>query len=130
MLVEPNRVYEESCLDTMKRMPDFFIDLTVTSPPYSQMRTYSGSAWSFEIFQDIAKELYRVTKEGGSSLTKSSRVPKPWTASGKRSIFRSVAFECMTIWLTLKRASGTLPRTDITNVGSICSYSAKARLRP
>lgn len=36
--MELNKVYCENCLDTMKRMPDGFIDLTVTSPPYN-MRT-------------------------------------------------------------------------------------------
>lgn len=64
-MIELNSLYNEDCLATMQRMPDFFVDLTVTSPPYSQMRTYSGSEWSFEVFQKIAKELYRVTKDGG-----------------------------------------------------------------
>jgi site-specific DNA-methyltransferase (adenine-specific) len=43
-------------------MPDNFIDLTVTSPPYDNLRDYNGYVFEFE---DIAKELYRVTKEGG-----------------------------------------------------------------
>jgi DNA modification methylase len=43
-------------------MPDNFIDLTVTSPPYDGLRTYNGYSFPFE---DIAKELYRVTKQGG-----------------------------------------------------------------
>ena len=46
----------------MKRMPDEFIDLTVTSPPYDNLRTYKGYVFPFE---NIAKELYRVTKQGG-----------------------------------------------------------------
>jgi DNA modification methylase len=41
------------------------IDLTVTSPPYDRMRKYDGSDFSFEVFQKMAKELYRVTKKGG-----------------------------------------------------------------
>jgi len=57
-----NKVYNENCLDTMSRMPDEFIDLTVTSPPYDNLRTYNGYSFDFE---SIAKELYRVTKEGG-----------------------------------------------------------------
>ena len=60
--MEVNKIYNENCLDTMKRMPDNFIDLTVTSPPYDNLRTYNGYSFPFE---DIAKELYRVTKEGG-----------------------------------------------------------------
>ena len=57
-----NKIYNENCLDTMARMPDNFVDLTVTSPPYDNLRQYNGYSFPFE---DIAKELYRVTKEGG-----------------------------------------------------------------
>ena len=55
------------CLELMKDIPDGSIDLTVTSPPYDNLRTYNGNIeqWSFEKFQGIAKELYRVTKQGG-----------------------------------------------------------------
>ena len=61
-MVEINKNYNENCLDTMAKMPDNFIDLTVTSPPYDDLRTYNG--YSFD-FQSVAKELYRVTKKGG-----------------------------------------------------------------
>jgi DNA modification methylase len=60
--MEINKIYNENCLDTMSRMPDEFIDLTVTSPPYDNLRTYNGYSFDFE---SIAKELYRVTKQGG-----------------------------------------------------------------
>ena len=60
--MEINKIYNEDCLDTMARMKDNFIDLTVTSPPYDNLRTYNGYSFDFE---SIAKELYRVTKEGG-----------------------------------------------------------------
>jgi site-specific DNA-methyltransferase (adenine-specific)/modification methylase len=36
--MEINKIYNENCLDTMARMSDKFIDLTITSPPYN-MRT-------------------------------------------------------------------------------------------
>ena len=66
-MIEINKNYNESNIETMARMPDNFIDLTVTSPPYDNLRTYNGyiEQWSFEKFQQIAKELYRVTKQGG-----------------------------------------------------------------
>ena len=60
--MELNKIYNESNLETMARMPDGFIDLTVTSPPYDGLRTYNGYSFPFE---EIAKELYRVTKQGG-----------------------------------------------------------------
>jgi len=34
-MIELNKIYNENCLDTMARMPDNFIDLIVTSPPYN-----------------------------------------------------------------------------------------------
>lgn len=60
--MEINKIYNENCLDTMAKMPDNFIDLTVTSPPYDNLRQYKG--YSF-VFEEIAKELFRITKQGG-----------------------------------------------------------------
>ena len=51
--METNKIHNENCLDTMARMKDNFIDLTVTSPPYDNLRTYNGYSFDFE---SIAKE--------------------------------------------------------------------------
>ena len=59
---QPFLLLNESNLDTMKRMPDNFVDLTVTSPPYDDVRTYNGFKLPLD---EIAKELYRITKQGG-----------------------------------------------------------------
>jgi len=61
-MMEINKIWNENCLDTMAKMPDNFIDLTVTSPPYDNLRDYKGYSFDFE---SIAKELFRVTKKGG-----------------------------------------------------------------
>jgi site-specific DNA-methyltransferase (adenine-specific) len=55
------------CLELMKDIPDKSVDLTVTSPPYDNLRSYNGNIeqWSFAKFQAIAKELYRITADGG-----------------------------------------------------------------
>lgn len=50
------------CLDHMRGLESESIDLTVTSPPYDDLRTYNGFSFDFE---NIAKELYRITKNGG-----------------------------------------------------------------
>lgn len=57
-----NEIHNENCLETMSRMPDEFIDLTVTSPPYDDLREYDG--YSFD-FKAISSEIYRITKESG-----------------------------------------------------------------
>ena len=54
------------CLELMKDIPDGSIDMTMTSPPYDNLRTYNDSLeWGEHIWKPIIEELYRVTKEGG-----------------------------------------------------------------
>lgn len=57
-----NTIIEGNCVEVMKTFEDNFIDLTVTSPPYDGLRNYKGYVFPFE---EIAQELYRVTKPGG-----------------------------------------------------------------
>lgn len=49
-------------MDVLADFDDACIDLTVTSPPYDNLRNYNGYSWDFE---GLAKQLYRVTKQGG-----------------------------------------------------------------
>jgi DNA modification methylase len=55
------------CLELMKALEDNSIDLTVTSPPYDNLRTYNGniSQWNEQKWKNIIQELFRVTKKGG-----------------------------------------------------------------
>jgi len=57
-----SQVIQGDCCEVMKTLKDNSIDLTVTSPPYDNLRTYNGYTFDFE---GIAKELFRVTKQGG-----------------------------------------------------------------
>lgn len=63
-MLEKNKIYNMDCLEGLRALPDECIDLTITSPPYDNLRTYNGFKWDFE---NIAKELFRVTKSGGVS---------------------------------------------------------------
>ena len=45
----------------MRQLPDKYVDLTVTSPPYDSLREYEG--YTFD-FNNIANELLRITKDG------------------------------------------------------------------
>jgi DNA modification methylase len=72
-MVNHNQLYNEDCLITMGNMEDNSIDLTLTSPPYDDLRTYNEhvggnktefNGYSFP-FENIARELFRVTKKGG-----------------------------------------------------------------
>ena len=65
--MKPIELWHGDCLELMKDIPDGSVDLTVTSPPYDNLRTYNGNIkqWNFEKFKEIAKELYRATADGG-----------------------------------------------------------------
>ena len=54
------KLYHGSCLEIMPELEQ--VDLTVTSPPYDNLRDYKGYVFNFE---EIAKELFRITKDGG-----------------------------------------------------------------
>ena len=65
-MVETNKVYCEDCLLLLEKINDDSIDLTVTSPPYENIRNYKGSLeWNQEIWQEAIRTLYRITKIGG-----------------------------------------------------------------
>lgn len=59
---ELSLIHNENCLATMARMPDGFVDLTVTSPPYDDLRDYNG--YQFNV-REIAEALFAKTVEGG-----------------------------------------------------------------
>jgi DNA modification methylase len=56
------QLYNGDCAKIMQQFPDNYIDLTVTSPPYDNLRAYKGFTFNFEA---IADQLYRITKPGG-----------------------------------------------------------------
>ena len=57
-----NQIVEGNCVEIMRTFNSNLINLTITSPPYDNLRTYKGYIFPFE---DIAKELFRITKIGG-----------------------------------------------------------------
>lgn len=57
-----NKIINGNCVDIMKEMPDNSIDMCITSPPYDNLRAYKGFIFPFE---DIAKQLFRIIKDGG-----------------------------------------------------------------
>lgn len=65
-MLEKNKIYLGDCLEVMKEIDNNSIDLTVTSPPYDNLRTYNGSlVWGEDVWQEVIRQLFRVTKFGG-----------------------------------------------------------------
>ena len=60
--IRNGRLYVGDNVEILRTIPDGVIDLTVTSPPYDNLRDYDGYSFDFE---SLAAELYRVTKDGG-----------------------------------------------------------------
>ena len=54
-MIEINRIYNENCIDTLRRIPDNFVDLVVTSPPYNMnLRIRNGKYCSRQIVKEFS----------------------------------------------------------------------------
>ena len=52
--IEINKIYKESCLETLKKTPDNFIDIVITSPPYNMnLRIRNGQYCSRQIVKEL-----------------------------------------------------------------------------
>lgn len=63
-----DRVHVADASQFLAQFPPNSIHLTVTSPPYDELRDYDGSPFTTSIFQSIADQLYRVTVDGGIAV--------------------------------------------------------------
>lgn len=54
-----NEIICGNAVEIMRTFPENLIDLTITSPPYDQLRHYNGYEFNFYM---IAEGLYRITK--------------------------------------------------------------------
>ena len=105
-----NKIYCEDCLETMKRMPDNFVDMTLTSPPYDNLRDYKGYSFNFE---SIAKELFRVTKQGGVVVWNVADATENGSETGtsfrQALFFKEIGFNLHDTMIWLRR---TTPQTS------------------
>lgn len=88
-----NTLIQWDCLEVLKTFESNSIDLTVTSPPYDNLRTYNGFSWDFEC---IAKELYRVTKDWGVVVwvvgDQTIKWSESWTSFKQALYFKEIGF--------------------------------------
>ena len=60
------RITNGDCAEVLSTIQSNSVDLVVTSPPYDNLRDYNKDfTWSFVAFKKIAKQIYRVMKDGG-----------------------------------------------------------------
>lgn len=89
-----NCLIHGDCVLEMKKLPDECIPLTVTSPPFDQMRVYGGHPFDFE---SVARELFRITMPGGVVAwhvrEQCEHGKESGTASEQRLFFRDLGFD-------------------------------------
>lgn len=69
-MIELNTIYNEDCLETMKRMPDNFVDLVLTDLPYGS----TACSWDTIIpFDELWEQWNRVVKKDGAIVLTASQ---------------------------------------------------------
>lgn len=112
-ILELDKIYNINCLEGLKQLENECIDLAVTSPPYDDIRTYNGYSFNFK---DIAKELYRVTKDGGLVVwvvgDKTKDGSETGTSFRQALYFKEIGFN---LWDTMifKKENGLRPNPKI-----------------
>lgn len=108
------KLYNGDCLEVMDKLikDGIKVDLTVTSPPYDDLRTYNSTLeWDFNIFKDIADKLYKITNDGGVLVwvigDKTVKGSKTLNSFKQALSFQSIGFDVYDIIIYEK--AGTAP---------------------
>nr|AGS52487.1 putative type II DNA modification enzyme [uncultured bacterium contig00214] len=123
---ENNRIYNNECVSFMQSIEDNYIDLTITSPPYDNIRNYNGYCFDCE---KIAKELFRITKDGGVVVwvvgDKIEKGNKTLTSFKQALLFQEIGFNVHDTMIYKKRIPLLCAQMLIRIALNICSYLAK-----
>lgn len=106
-----NKIFNAKSNEILKEFPSNCIDLVITSPPYDDLRDYENkSTWNFDVFKEIAQELYRVVKPGGVVVwivgDKTSNGRKSLTSFKQALYFEEVGFGMFDVIIYEKAGSG------------------------
>lgn len=89
-----DRIESVDSAEGLRKLNSATVDLVVTSPPYDNLRKYKGFSWNFE---ETAKELFRVVKQGGVVVWVSSdstvKGSESCTSFKQVLYFRSLGFD-------------------------------------
>ena len=125
-----NRVIQGDCLEVMKEIPDKSIDMVLTSPPYDNLRKYKGYSFDFE---GIAKELYRVTKQGGVVVwvvgDATIKGSETGTSFKQALYFKEIGFNLHDTMIYRKSNRPPLNHQDTSKNLNICLFLVKVDLK-
>lgn len=114
--IKLDNIYRSDCIEFMKSMDENSIDLTVTSPPYDELRNYKGYSFDFE---NIAKQLFRVTKRGGVVVwvvgDKIKKGNKTLTSFKQALYFQQVGFNVHDVMIYRKKNTPFMRSNAYTN---------------
>ena len=80
-----NKIYNEDCIETMKRIPDGSIDLMLTDPPYNT----TACEWEYAIdFNKLWNEWLRIVKPNGAFIFTASQPFTTDLINSNRKIFK------------------------------------------
>ena len=95
-MIELNKIYNEDCLEGMKRIPSGSVDLILTDPPYGTMNGFNGIDWDFAI---DPKEVYaianRILRKNGKMVLFSQ---EPYTSRLITDAIPNIPFSYRMIW--------------------------------
>ena len=102
-----NQLYQGDCINIMAEMDTDSVDMTLTSPPYDDLRTYNGYHFDFE---NIANQLFRITKQGGVVVWVVADKTKDGNESGtsfrQALFFKEIGFNLFDTMIYLKKPRG------------------------
>ena len=129
-MIKLNEIYCDDCVDFMKKIEDDYIDLTVTSPPYDSLRDYNGYSFKCE---DIAKELFRITKKGGIVVwvvgDKIVKGNKTLTSFKQALTFQSIGFNVHDVMIYKRKIHHLCVQMLIQIVMNICLFFQRVPLK-
>lgn len=106
-----HQIFNAKSNELLKEFPSDCVDLVVTSPPYDDLRDYDGMvAWSFDVFKEIAIQLYRVIKPGGVMVwiigDKTTKGSKSLTSFKQALFFQEIGFDMYDVIIYEKAGTG------------------------
>jgi len=111
-----DNIYRSDCVEFMKSMDENSVDLTVTSPPYDELRNYKGYSFDFE---NIAKQLFRITKKGGAVVwvvgDKIKKGNKSLTSFKQALYFQQIGFNVHDVMIYRKKNTPFMRTNGYTN---------------
>ena len=116
MHIELNDIYYSDCIEFMQKLDGLCIDLTVTSPPYDELRDYTGYVFDAA---HIAKELYRITKSGGVVVwvvgDKTKKGNRTLTSFKQALLFQELGFNVHDVMIYKKKNTPFMRSNAYTN---------------